>query len=73
MTTEPTFAITLADLKALADAMCAVDGPDIGFDRDRRALVHAGHGAIIRTLGPQVELVYGIDDGSEAAEAKAAA
>lgn len=66
---EKTFTITLADLRALADAMCAVDTlKDIG-DRRQREQVQAGHDAIIRTLGSHVELVYSIDDGSEKAAA----
>jgi hypothetical protein len=69
---EKTFTITLADLRALADAMCAVDSLKAYADRDMKetlAQVKAGHDAVIRTLGPHVELVYAIDDGPEQAAA----
>lgn len=66
---DPTFTITLADLKALADAMCAADTISSFGNRHLSAQVKAGHDAIIRTLGPHVELVYPIDDGSEQAAA----
>lgn len=59
---EPTFTITLADLKALSDAMGAVDCLKDCADRRQADMVSAGHAAIIRTLGNQVSLVYSLDD-----------
>lgn len=66
---DPVFTITLADLKVLADAMCAVDTIKVVGDRRQFDQVKAGHDAIVRTLGPHVELVYAIDDGSGKAAA----
>lgn len=58
---EPTFIITLADLKALSDAMCAVDCLKDCADLRQADMVSAGHAAIIRTLGDQVGLIYSLD------------
>lgn len=62
---EPTFTIGLADLRTLADAMCAVDVLKTDGDRRQADAISAGHGVVIRALGEQAHLVYAPDDGSE--------
>ena len=62
---DPTFRITLADLKTLADAMCAVDVLRFPGDKTLARQVSACHDAIVRTLGAQVEMVYAFDDHPE--------
>jgi len=73
MNTEPTFPITLADLKTLSIAVCELDACKSFGDARLTELVTDCHDILIRTLGDQVGLVYAPDDGSEAVEAKAAA
>ena len=62
---EPTFSIGLADLRTLADAMCAVDVMKTDGDRRQADSILAGHGVVIRVLGDQAQRVYAPDDGSE--------
>lgn len=66
---EPTFTIGLADLKTLADAMCAADVLKASRDRLQADAVSAGHAVVIRTLGDQAGLVYANDDDSEEMDA----
>jgi hypothetical protein len=66
---EPTFTITLDDLKALVDAAVEVDGLRPRGDMRIGEKVYAAHAAAIRTLGPDVGLIY---DTSEVSEPRAA-
>lgn len=58
---EPTFTITLADLRAVSDAVCEVDGLRPHGDVRIAEKISAAHAALIRTLGDQVGLVYDLD------------
>lgn len=70
---EPTFTIGLADLKTLSNAVCDLDSFKPPLDVRMAERVTDAHGAIIRTLGDQLHLIYAPDDGSEQAQEKVAA
>lgn len=54
---EPTFLITLGDLRILADTISEADGLRPGDAKYIKRIVD-GHAAIIRTMGNQTGLIY---------------
>lgn len=66
---EPTFTLGLADLKKLSTAVCELDAFKPPRDLRMDELVTDCHDILIRTLGAQAELIYGIGDEPQQAAA----
>lgn len=62
MTEDLEFRIRLRDLKTLSNALCELDSLKRRGDQRVADMVAAGHGAIIRALGAQADLVYDTEE-----------